>query len=251
MDKLLRPCVAELLATFLLTFIAGGAICTDAFLTLSGNQGIGVLGIAVAYGVVLAIAATATMNISGAHINPAVTIAMLFVGRVNTTRAFWFIVSQLLGAVIAGFFLTVIFGYTKVVSSAGLGTPHVAGLGKLFNRELDMQLIALATLVELLLTFVLVFCIYGTAIDPRAPKIGGFGIGLAVMVDSLVGGPLTGAAMNPARYFGTALWEAGILSDFSRLSDCYIYIIGPVLGAILASWIYESYVMEEKPKVGL
>jgi aquaporin Z len=244
MDRLLRPCVAELIGTFILTFIGGGAICTDAFLTSSLKPGIGLLGIALANGIAFAIAVSATMNVSGGHINPAVTTAMLFLGKIDGKRAFCYILSQLMGAVIGGFFLTVIFGYTKVVADASLGTPHSSALAGLFNRDLDIQLIALATLIEMVLTFILVFAIFGTVVDPRAPKIGGFGVGLAIMIDILVGGPLTGAAMNPARYFGTALWEAGVRADFSRLSDCYIYIIGPVLGAVLASWIYSSWVME-------
>jgi MIP family channel proteins len=245
MDRLLRPCIVELLGTFLLTFIGGGAICTDAFLTLSGKPGVGLLGIAMAHGIALAIAVSAAMNISGGHINPAVTIAMLFLGKIDGKRALCYIFSQLMGAIIAGFFLTVIFGYTQVPNAASLGTPHFAENFKaLFHRDADLQLTALATLVELILTFILVFAIFGTVVDPRAPRIGGFGVGLAIMIDILVGGPLTGAAMNPARYFGTAVWEAGILSDFSRLSDCYVYIVGPVLGAVLASWIYASYVVE-------
>lgn len=246
MDRLLRPCVAELIGTFILTFIGGGAICTNAFLTSSLQPGVGLLGIAVAHGIALAIAVSATMNVSGGHINPAVTTAMLFLGKIDAKRAFCYIFSQLMGGIIAGFFLTVIFGYTTVVTGpTGLGTPHASTLTTLFQgRELDVQLIALATLIEMVLTFILVFAIFGTVVDPRAPKIGGFGVGLAIMIDILVGGPLTGAAMNPARYFGTALWEAGVRSDFSRLSDCYIYIIGPVLGAVLAAWIYSSWVME-------
>jgi aquaporin Z len=245
MDRLLRPCIAELIGVFILTFIGGGAICTDAFLTASLKPGIGLLGIAVANGVALAIAVSATMNVSGGHINPAVTTAMLFLGKIDGKRAFCYIFSQLMGGIIAGFFLTVIFGFTKVVTSdVGLGTPHAAPLAGLFNREVDVQLIALATLIEMVLTFILVFAVFGTVVDPRAPKIGGFGVGLAIMIDILVGGPLTGAAMNPARYFGTALWEAGVRADFSRLGDCYIYIVGPVLGAVLAAWIYSSWVME-------
>jgi MIP family channel proteins len=245
-DKLLRPCVAEMVGTFLLTFIGGGAICTDSFLRLSGQPGIGLVGIALAHGIILAIAATAALNVSGGHINPAVTLTMLFFGRINGTRALWYIFSQLLGAVIAGFFLTIIFANTQVPNESALGTPHfAANLKKLFNRDVDLQLTALATLVELLLTFVLVFSIFGTAVDPRSPRIGGFGIGLAVLCGILVGGPLTGAAMNPARYFGTAVWEAGILQDFSRLGDCLVYILGPVIGAVLAGWVYTGYVMEE------
>src|SRR5690349_12421582 len=89
-------------------------------------------------------------------------------------------------------------------------------------------------LVEAVLTFFLLLAVFGTAVDPRAAKIGGFGIGLTVAVDILVGGPLTGAAMNPARVFGTAIaagfWDAH-----------WIYWVGPIAGAAFASWIYTRF----------
>lgn len=247
MNQLYKQSIAELLGSFVVTFIAAGAICIDSFLVFSGKSGIGLLGIAVAHAVALAIAVTATMNVSGGFVNPAVTIALLFVGKLETKKAIYYVIAQLLGAIIAGFFLTVLFGYAgNTVSSVALGTPHCGeNLRQLFNRDMDLQLTAMATLVELLMTFVLMIAIYGTAIDRRTPRVGGFGVGAAALVIILVGGPFTGACMNPARYFGTAVWEAGILNDWSKLSDCYVYIIGPLLGAVLAAWIYSSYVLNE------
>ena len=247
MNSLYKQSIAELLGSFLVTFIAAGAICIDSFLTFSGKEGIGQLGIAVAHAIALAIAVTATMNVSGGFVNPAVTIALLFVGKLDTKKTLFFIIAQLLGAIIAGFFLTVLFGYAgNTVSSVALGTPHSGeNLKKLFNRDMDLQLTAMATLVELIITFILTLAIYGTALDRRTPRVGGFGVGAAALVIILVAGGFTGAGMNPARYFGTALWEAGILNDWSKMGDCYIYIIGPVLGAVLAAWIYSSYVLDE------
>jgi MIP family channel proteins len=245
MDRLLRPCIAELIGVFIFIFIGAGAICTDYFLTSSLKPGIGLLGIALAHGLTMAIVVSATMNISGGHINPAVTIALLFLGKIEAKRALFYIIAQLIGAIFAGFFLSLIFSGTKVVTSeVGLGTPHASSIAILLNRDLDYQLIALTTLIEMILTFILLFAYFGTVVDPRAPKIGGFGVGLAITVAMLMGSPLTGAAMNPARYFGTGLGEAIIRADFARLSDFYIYLIGPILGAVLAAWIYSSWITE-------
>jgi aquaporin Z len=249
MDRLLRPCVAELIAAFIVTFVGGGAICIDAFLTRSGKPGVGLIGIILAQGIAYAIAVTATMRTSGGHANPAVTVAMLFVGKITAARAFYYILSQFLGAVIGGFFLTVLFQSTNIASDrqVALGTPHIFGLQELFGRnEINMQLLALATLVELLISFVLVFAFFATVVDYKNLRLGGLWVGLAATAGMILAYQLTGAAMNPARYFGTALWDAGMLSDFSRLGDCYIYILGPILGAVLASWIYTSYVSPEE-----
>lgn len=247
MDRLYKQSIAELLGTFLVTFIGAGAICVDSFLQTSGQPGIGLLGIAIANAIALSIAVTMTMNVSGGFCNPAVTIGLLFVGRLGTRQSMYYIIAQVVGAIIAGFFLTVIFGFAgNVVSSVALGTPHSEeNLRKLFLRDMDLQLTAMATLIELLMTFVLVLAIFGTAIDKRTPRIGGLGVGLAALVIILVGAPFTGAAMNPARYLGTVIWEAGISNNWSKVSDCYIYIIGPVLGAVLAAWIYTSYVLDD------
>lgn len=249
MDRLLRPSVAELMATFLVTFIGGGAICVDAFLVKSGKPGIGTVGVILATGLAYAIAVSATARTSGGHANPAVTIAMLFVGRITAARTLYYLLAQFLGAIIGGFFLTVLFGYTNIASdpSVALGTPHIYGLQELFGRnELNLQLIALATLVELLVTFVLVFAWFATVVYQPHDRFRGLGVGLAATAGMLIAYQLTGAAMNPARYFGTALWEAGVIADYSRLGDWYIYLLGPVLGAVLASWIYTSYVAPEE-----
>jgi aquaporin TIP len=249
MDKHLRPCIAEMLGTFLLCFIGAGVICTDALMR-NGNPnnpaGPGLIGIALANGIALAIAVSATMNISGGHINPAVTICMWVLGKIDTPQMVAYVVSQMLGALIAGFFIIVIFNNSVAANpDIGYGTPHV-GIGKFTSTSANIYW--MAALIELILTFILIFAYYGTTIDLRAPKIGGFGAGLALHCCILLGGPLTGAAMNPARYFGIGLWEAGASGDFGRLKDFYVYIIGPVLGAILAGWLYSTYVMPPEKK---
>src|SRR5881628_484294 len=213
-----KPCIAELIGTFALCFIGAGAICTDAF---TGGK-VGLLGIAVAHGLVLSIAITATMHISGGHLNPAVTCAFLATNRMKPEMAGQYVASQILGAVLAGFTLKMVYA-EKVWTRVHLGTPSLG---------LDVSQ-GLGIFVEAILTFFLVFAVFGTAVDANAPKIGGFGIGLTIAFDILMGGPLTGAAMNPARAFGPALasgyWDAQI-----------VYWIGPILGGVVAGLVYES-----------
>ena len=247
MDKNLRPCIAELLGTFVLCFLGAGVICMDAVMRSNAATAAaapGLLGIALAYGIAMAIAVSATMHISGGHLNPAVTICMWVLGRVDTFQMISYIVSQLAGAMIAGGFIIIIF-QKSVASNAGYGTPHV-GIAAFTQTEANTMW--MACLIELILTFILVFAIFGTVIDRRAHHIAGFGIGLAILCDVLVGGPYTGAAMNPARYFGLAVWEAGATADPTRMRDFYVYIIGPVLGAILAGWVYTSFVLSPEQK---
>jgi glycerol uptake facilitator-like aquaporin len=188
MNHLYKQSVAELLGSLIFTFVSAGAICMDSFLQTSGQPGVGLLGIALAHAVGMAIAITMTMNVSGGFANPAITIGLLFVGKLSGKQAWYYIVAQVIGALIAGFFLTVLFSLAgSVVSSTGLGTPHAEmSMRKLFNREMDMQLMAMSTLIELLMTFVLTIAIFGTIIDRRAPKLGGWGVGLLAMAHPLL-----------------------------------------------------------------
>lgn len=233
MEKHLRSCLAELIGTFFLTFIGAGALCMD---SATGGK-VGLLGIAVASGLALSIAVSATMNISGGHINPAVTLALWVYKKIDTDKAIYYIVFQLVGAIIAGGLIVALFSTTG--DEAGFGTPHVS---KLLQQSAGQPLLV-AIGIEIVLTFLLVFAFFGTVIDPRAPKIGGFGFGLTMCADILVGGPLTGAAMNPARAFGPALWEAGIRGNFGLLQEFLVYLIGPVVGGILAGGLYLNYIM--------
>jgi MIP family channel proteins len=177
------------------------------------------------------------MHISGAHFNPAVTIAILATGRIKGGPALFYIIAQLLGGVVAGFLLAYVFavdatGGVDVVSAVKLGTPSVAA-GVSMSK---------AIVIEAVMTFLLVFVIFGTAVDPRAPKIGGFGIGLVVAADIMMAGPLTGASMNPARTIGTGL--PAFLNGFEGFwAEQPIYWIGPVVGGLLAALIYHHFLM--------
>jgi MIP family channel proteins len=219
--------ICELIGTFALTFIGAGSIMMGSDLTT----------IALAHGVVLAVVVTATMNISGGHINPAVTIAMMIVKKIDNDAGMKYIAAQLIGAIVAGFALSQLLNGTTIVlqdgatllaAGQGMGTPAP-------NAGMDlMSVIAL----EAVLTFLLMFAIWGTAVDPRAPAIGGWGIGMMVAVDIMMGGGLTGAAMNPARWVGTWLF-----TDMADMSHIVMYTVGPLLGAISCSLLYNNYIM--------
>lgn len=238
MNDMSKNLACELIGTFALTFIGAGAIVTTVW---TGGQP-GLVGIALAHGVILSIVVSATMNISGGHINPAVTLAMMTTGRIKMGPAIAYIIAQCAGAAIAGILLNLIFqklgggtmtGAQAIIESK-LGTPnHGEGIPS-----------TIAVLVEILLTFLLMFAIYGTAVDDRAPKIGGFGIGLAVMVDILMGGPITGAAMNPARTIGTLIGGGSATS--SLWGQHWVYWVGPVIGAVLGAIVYEAAILKKR-----
>jgi aquaporin Z len=247
MDKLLRSCIAEMLGTFMLCYIGAGAICTD---HVSGGA-VGLVGIAIAHGLALSIGVTATMNISGGHLNPAVTIMFWVYKKIENDKALFYVASQLLGALIAGALLMLLFG--SQAQEAHLGTPHISKNIQATATEgfwARYQVPATAIGIEAVLTFLLVFAILGTAVDPRAPKVGGFAIGLTIAADILVGGPLTGAAMNPARAFGPGIWDGGAFGWENFTRDQVVYWIGPILGALAAGGLYFRYILPEDKAAG-
>jgi aquaporin Z len=165
------------------------------------------------------------MSISGGHLNPAVTAGMLAIRRIDPRTAILYILAQLLGAVLAAMALKALLppGITKVLA---IGTPALAAnvtVGK-----------AIAT--EAILTFFLMSAVLGTAVSPDAPKIGGFGVGLTLLIGILFGGPLTGAALNPARAFGPALVSGQWISQG-------VYWVGPILGALVAAFLWDKLLL--------
>ncbi len=213
---------AEFLGTFTLCFIGQGAIVLN---QVTGGQP-GLLGIAVAHGLALAVMISALGATSGGHFNPAVTFGFVVTGRQSWTSAITYWGSQVLGAVVASFLLRAV-----VPGEAGDAVHYgAAAVNPLIT---PMQ----AMMIEFVLTFFLVTAVWGTAVDERAPKIGGFGIGLTVLMDILMGGPLTGAAMNPARAFGAALISG-------TWGDHWIWWVGPLLGGAAAARVYKSVVLK-------
>ena len=223
MRQTLRPLIAEFIGVFMLTFIGGGAVIVNAY--RDGTLGTG--GIAAAYGLALAVAVTVTMSISGGHLNPAVTVGLWSVGRIDGRKAGLYVVAQLLGAIFAALVLKGLF-------PAGAAEVQYYGALKLGP---DTGLLA-AILIEAVLTFFLALAVMGTVVDPAAPKVGGFGIGLTLWMCVLVGGQLTGAALNPARAFGPALVAGYWLGQIA-------YWIGPILGAVVAMQVYERFLLRK------
>ena len=212
---------AEGIATFALTFIGAGAIWVA-----DGD----LLAIATAHGIILAVMVTATMNISGAHINPAITIGFMATKRITPKLGGMYIAAQLAGALLAG-------GILYSIGAAGVGIPAPGNIPSGVEGEIGAAVSTQqAILIEAVLTFLLMTVIMGTAVDDRAPAgIAGFGIGLVVMADILMGGPLTGAAMNPARWAG--VWVFGDMADNI---DLIIYTVGPIMGALLGVLLWDK-----------
>lgn len=217
--------IAEAIGTFLFFFVGAGAVVLGDYLAANGGSGPGLLGVAFAHGLALAVLVSALGPISGGHFNPAVTLAIWIMGKIKPMAAATYVMAQLIGAVAAGFALKAVFADSWRASN--IGTPALgAGITP-----------ALGIGIEAILTALLVLVVIGTAVDPRAPKIGGLAIGLAVAADILIGGPLTGAAMNPARWFGPAV-AAGAYADW------YVWWIGPLIGAAAAALVYRYSLAE-------
>jgi aquaporin Z len=209
---------AEALGTFGLVFVGAAVVVVNGGFP---NSGIGLLGIALAHAVVLSVMVTATMGISGGHLNPAVTLGLLVTRRVDVRSAAAYIVTQLVAACLAAFLVKLLFP-PGAVREAMVGVPVIASSVSLGQ----------AIGLEAILTFFLMSAVYGTAVSPEAPRVGGFGIGLVLLFDILVGGPLTGAAMNPARAFGPAVAAGEWIGHLA-------YWIGPIVGAVLAALLWE------------
>jgi MIP family channel proteins len=246
MDKNLRPYLAELIGTFALVFLGAGTVCASSMAVLPGQPQPYVVGIALAEGFILAVMLSATVNISGGYLNPAVTLMLWVYKRMDGVKASWLIGAQLLGAVLAGLCLRPLFT-ENVMMSSRLGTPHLNlpafGLTPGSSPGLPIQLTGIG--IETALTFVLTFAIFGTMIDPRGPRLAGLGVGLALTANILMGYALTGAAVNPARWFGTVVWEltVPVLQGQAPLADHYVYWIGPIVGALLAGGIYTTLIL--------
>ncbi len=223
MNNTARHFVAEFVGTYALVFVGGGAI----MMSHRPDTQAGLVTVALAHGLILALMVSATMNVSGGHLNPAVTFGILVARRISLPMALLHLVAQLAGAVCAALTLKGVVPHETFAAVRG-GTQFVA---------LDVTMTQ-AIVLEAVATFFLVFVVFGTAVDPEAPKLGGMAIGLTIAADIMAIGPLTGASMNPARSFGPAVasgsWEGHI-----------VYWVGPLIGGALAGLVWDHVLLRK------
>jgi aquaporin Z len=211
-----RRVLAEGVGTFVLVFFAVGS-------AVFGADRIGAVGVALAFGLVLLALAYAVGPISGCHVNPAVTLGVLLRRGITPREAGAYVAAQVVGAIVAGGVLRLLVALggiqdqTRVLGTNGWGET-VNGLG--------------AFVVEVLLTFLLVAVVLLVTRADAAPGFAGLAIGLVLTMIHLVGIPLTGTSVNPARSIGPALFEGG-----AALSQLWLFVIAPLLGAVLAAGV--------------
>jgi aquaporin TIP len=220
-ESLFRRGVAEYVGAFTLIFIGGGAGI------VSHSD---IVAVALANGLAIGLMVSNLGHISGGHFNPAITLGFVTTRRITLPLAIAYWAFQLLGAISAAFILRYLFGETLVKLGAA---PH--------STTTDGK----ALVLEGIMTFFLVWAVWATAVDPRGAfkSIAGLAIGLTITIDVFVGGPVTGAAMNPARAFGPEL--AG-----NTWTGWWIYWVGPIAGALVAALAYEFlYLRPPQPLV--
>jgi aquaporin Z len=214
---LARRALAEAVGTFGFVFLGCAATVADVF----PEGRFDTLEIALAHAAGLGLFITATMGISGGHINPAVTLGFWSARRIDGRTAGAYILAQLVGATLAVLALKYAFPLNLTRISI-LGTPAVAGSVS-FGR---------AIAIEALGTFVLMSAVYGTIVSQERPPLGGFGVGIALLAIILAIGPVTGGAVNPARAFGPAIVSGTWVGQL-------IWWIGPILGSVAAAQLWE------------
>ncbi|WP_394826166.1 aquaporin Z [Pendulispora albinea] len=222
--------VAEAIGTFVLVFGGCGTAVLDA-------KNVGVLGVSIAFGLTLLTMAYAIGPISGCHINPAVTVGLIFAGRADKKDLAGYVVAQILGGIAAAAVLFAIanghtFGYDlkEGLAANGYGEHSPGGYGLLAGL-----------LAEIVLTALLLFVVLATT-DKRAPSgFAGLPIGLALTLIHLIGIPITNTSVNPARSIGPALFVRGW-----ALEQLWLFIVAPVIGAIFGALIYR-FLEDDEP----
>ena len=222
-DPILPAALAELVGTFILVF-GGTAVAVGAILSLPTAGGAyGSLAIALAFGLALAAVVAAIGHVSGAHVNPAVTLGLASIGQFPWRSVPYYLGAQLVGAVLGAVGTWIAFGGPGRNEAKLAATYPAQGVG-------DLQ----AFLLEILITFVLVFVVVSVATDSRAPAaIAPIAVGFALAVGVFIAGPVTGGAVNPVRALGPML----VAGD---LTSVWLYILGPIVGGVLGAFVYEK-----------
>lgn len=218
-----RAAVAELVATFALVFIGAGA-------SITSGSGLDLTGVALAHGLVLAAMIASTAHVGGGLVNPAASVGLWVAGRLTTTRAAVLVVAEILGAVAAAFLLRYLVPETAFTSASG-GTPVISSAvpaGK-------------AIVIEAVCTFFLVFAAFALVVDGRRSSrtAAAFAVGAVYAFGIMAFGPFTGAAMNPARWLGPAIASGS-------WANWYVWIVGPVSGAVIAAVLYSALFLRDR-----
>lgn len=224
-----QKALAEFIGAFTIVFVGAGAvIATSPF-----GDGGALVAVALAYGLAVATMVSAVGHVSRAHFNPAVTIGAFVTGKITLKDAAIYVVAQLAGVTAAAGVLRAAIP-KEIWDPFHLGAPAV-------NLAIST---GQGVLIEAVLTFFLVWVVFAAVFDPDGAfnKIAGLGVGLVVVMDALMGGPFTGAAMNPARAFGPAL-VAGFWENH------WVYWIGPVAGGIVAAVVYDLVILRSRDSV--
>ena len=227
-SHLVGAAIAELVGTFILVF-GGTAVAVGAILARPTAGGAyGSLAVALAFGLALAIVVASVGHVSGAHVNPAVTLGMAAAKKFPWNYTPVYIGAQLVGAILGALATWLTFGGAGARSEANLAATYPArGVG-------DLQ----AFVVEILITFILVFVVMAVATDERAPAaIAPIAVGFALAVGVFIAGPVTGGSVNPARSLGPML-VAG------NLTSVWLYILGPIIGGVLAALLYQRFLAQ-------
>src|SRR5438093_10242122 len=225
-----RKGVAEFIGAFTLIFVGAGAILTAGSTSTSD-----LLLVALAHGLAIGVMVSALAHVSGGHFNPAVTFGALGSRQLSPRLAIVYWIAQLLGGLGGALALAAVFP-AAIWQPYHLGTPTL-GTSAALGWDVGT---GTGILVEAILTFFLVFVVFGTGIAPKGSfnAVGGLAIGLTISIDIMMGGPLTGAAMNPARWFGPA-----VVAQF--FDNWYVYWIGPFIGGAFAALLCANVFLEK------
>lgn len=218
----MKKYIAECIGTFVLVFFACG---TAAVVGCSAENGTGYLLTALAFGLVIVAMAYSIGNVSGCHINPAVSIAMLVSKKMTAKDFTGYVVAQFIGAIVGAAVLMLFVG-----KDSGLGA------NALYNDSIGLSL-----LIEVILTFVFVIAILGVTSKVENSAVAGIVIGLSLTLVHILGISFTGTSVNPARSFGPALLVGG-----EALANVWVFIVGPLVGGVLAAVVYNFLTSEEK-----
>lgn len=211
--------LAELIGTFVLVFMG----CGSAVFLGAASPG-GHLAVALTFGLSIVAMAYVIGNVSGCHINPAVSLAMLINKKLSIADFIGYVIAQVIGAIAGAGLLQALVGSFGITDQTGaLGTNAVASAGGVTG----------AFIIEIVLTFIFIFTILGVTSDDSKSSVAGIVIGLTLTFVHIVGIPLTGTSVNPARSLGPAIFAGG-----QAISDVWVFILAPLVGAVLAAVVY-------------